>query len=158
MRAMRPSDVEAVTTLLNMPGFRFGTLRLPHQTVEETRKRLEMAQPGSISLVAVIGDMIVGDAGMTRLQGRRSHAASLGMGVHDAYAGRGIGSALLGELVDMADNWLDLKRLELTVYTDNAAAIGLYQKFGFEKEGQLKAFGFRAGQYVDAYTMARLKI
>lgn len=158
MRAMRPSDVEAVTALLNMPGFRFGTLRLPHQTVEETRKRMEAPQPGSINLVAVVGDVIVGNAGMSRLQGRRSHAASLGMGVHDAYAGQGIGSALLGELVDMADNWLDLKRLELTVYTDNTAAIGLYQKFGFEKEGMLKAFGFRAGQYVDAYTMARLKI
>ncbi len=61
-------------------------------------------------------------------------------------------------LVDTADNWLDIKRLELTVYTDNAAALALYKKFGFETEGQLKAFGFRDGTYVDAYTMARVRL
>ncbi|RWX24231.1 GNAT family N-acetyltransferase, partial [Rhizobium leguminosarum] len=48
--------------------------------------------------------------------------------------------------------------LELTVYTDNDVAIGLYRKFGFEQEGLLRAFGFRSGEYVDAYTMARLRL
>ncbi len=37
--------------------------------------------------------------------------------------------------MDLADNWLNLQRLELTVYSDNAAAIALYRKFGFEQEG-----------------------
>jgi putative acetyltransferase len=79
------------------------------------------------------------------------------MGVHDDFTGRGIGSALLAAIVDSADNWLDIKRLELTVYTDNDIAIGLYKKFGFEQEGILKAFGFRAGTYVDAYAMGRVR-
>ncbi len=56
----------------------------------------------------------------------------------------------------MADNWLNYTRLELTVYTDNAAALALYRKFGFEIEGTLKAYAFRDGRYIDAYTMARL--
>ncbi|MGZ2425175.1 RimJ/RimL family protein N-acetyltransferase [Rhizobium laguerreae] len=80
------------------------------------------------------------------------------MGVHDDFIGRGFGRILLGAMVDAADDWLDIKRLELTVYTDNDVAIGLYRKFGFEQEGLLKAFGYRAGQYVDAYTMARLRL
>lgn len=158
IRALRASDIEAVTALVNMPGFRFGTLRLPHQTVEETRKRLETVNPGQINIVAELDGEIVGDAGMMRYQARRSHAASLGMGVHDDFTGKGVGSALLGELIDMADNWLNLKRLELTVYTDNAAAIALYRKFGFEEEGLLKAFAFRSGSYVDAYAMARVRM
>jgi L-phenylalanine/L-methionine N-acetyltransferase len=33
--------------------------------------------------------------------------------------------------VDLADKWLNLTRLELEVYTDNAPAIRLYKKFGF---------------------------
>jgi putative acetyltransferase len=79
------------------------------------------------------------------------------MGVHDDFTRQGIGSALLGAIVDAADNWLDIKRLELTVFTDNAAAITLYRKFGFEEEGVLRSFAYRAGSYVDAYAMARIR-
>ena len=58
--------------------------------------------------------------------------------------------------LDLADNWLNLTRIELHVYTDNSAGIGLYEKFGFEVEGTHHRFAFRNGKYVDAYSMARL--
>jgi len=45
---------------------------------------------------------------------------------------------LLKEALDMADNWLNLVRLELEVYTDNLGAISLYKKFEFEVEGEKK--------------------
>jgi putative acetyltransferase len=79
------------------------------------------------------------------------------MGVHDDFIGRGIGAALLGELVEAADNWLAITRLELTVFTDNIPAIRLYEKFGFETEGTHKAFAFRHGIYADVFAMARLR-
>jgi hypothetical protein len=59
--------------------------------------------------------------------------------------------------IDIADNWLNYRRPELTVYTDNVAALTLYRKFGFELEGTHKDYAFRAGRYVDAYAMARLR-
>ena len=49
-----------------------------------------------------------------------------------------------------------LLRLELTVYTDNAAALRLYRKFGFDIEGTHRGFALRDGVFVDAYAMARL--
>jgi putative acetyltransferase len=157
IRAIRPSDADALTALVNLPGFRAGTLRPPYQSIEETRRHIEGDNPDAMRLVALIDDAIVGDIGMTRYRGRRNHAASIGMGVHDDFTGRGIGSALLAAVIEAADNWLDIRRLELTVYTDNDIAIGLYKKFGFEQEGILKAFGFRAGSYVDAYAMGRVR-
>ena len=78
------------------------------------------------------------------------------MAVHDEWKGKGIGSALMKAVIEMADNWLNLKRLELEVYTDNTAAIKLYEKFGFEIEGTLRKHAFRAGKYVDSYAMARI--
>ncbi|HEX4946421.1 MAG TPA: GNAT family N-acetyltransferase, partial [Blastocatellia bacterium] len=48
-------------------------------------------------------------------------------------------------------------RMELTVYTDNAAAIALYQKFGFEIEGTQRKAAFRDGVFVDTFLMARVK-
>ncbi|MBW9055399.1 GNAT family N-acetyltransferase [Rhizobium mesosinicum] len=157
VRALRISDAEAVTELMNLPGYRAGTLRPPFQSVDAVRKRMENPSSGALNLVVEFDGKLVANGGMNRFEGRRQHAASLGMGVHDDFTGRGIGTFLMAAMVDAADNWHDIKRLELTVYTDNDAAICLYEKFGFEREGLLRSFGYRDGQYVDAYTMARLR-
>lgn len=51
---------------------------------------------------------------------RRSHVATFGMGVNENYQGQGVASTLMQEMVNLCDNWLRIKRIELTVYTDNA--------------------------------------
>jgi putative acetyltransferase len=153
LRAPRPADAKALTELVNLPGFRFGTLRLPFQTPEEVRTWIGRA---SFGLVAVMEDKIVGQARLRRYVGRQSHVASLGIGVHDNWVRRGIGTALLEALLDTADRWLGIRRLELTVYVDNTHAINLYRRFGFEMEGTHRAYALRDGEYVDAHTMARL--
>jgi putative acetyltransferase len=40
---------------------------------------------------------------------------------------------------------------------DNAPAIALYKRNGFEIEGTHRDFAFRGGSFVDAYAMARIK-
>jgi putative acetyltransferase len=157
IRAMRQSDAEGLNALQNLPGFRFGTLRLPYQSVEDARKFIERQAAGHLGIVALVEDRIVGSAGLERLTGRRSHAGYLGMGVHDDYTRRGIGTALLRAVLDTADNWMNLTRLELTVFVDNAPAIALYERHGFETEGTLRAYAFRDGAFVDAYAMARIR-
>ena len=57
-------------------------------------------------------------------------------------------SVQMRTMLDVADNWLNLRRLELTVYVDNEAAIALYKKFGFIIEGRLRQDAFRAGEFV----------
>jgi len=157
IRARRPSDAEGIVTLHNLPGYRYGTLRTPHHTPDEIRKGIE-SQPANVTgLIALLDGRIVGDAGLTRFSNRRVHVGSIGMGVHDAYIGKGIGRALIGEVVALADDWFNLRRVELTVYTDNEPAIRLYEKNGFVTEGLMKEFAFRDGSYVDAYCMARIR-
>lgn len=80
------------------------------------------------------------------------------MGVHDDFQGRGVGSALMAAMISLADNWLNLRRIDLSVYVDNAPAIHLYEKFGFLIEGTARDFAFRNGVYIDAHMMARLRV
>ncbi|MDZ5451836.1 GNAT family N-acetyltransferase [Labrys sedimenti] len=157
IRATRLEDVDAITALANLPGYRAGTLRLPYQKPELARRWLESLGPEAFNLVAVLDGIIVGNAGLDRYSGRRSHAAGVGMGVHDDHRGKGIGTALLREITDAADQWLRIERLELTVFADNLQAIRLYERFGFEQEGILRNYAFRAGVLADAHLMARLR-
>jgi putative acetyltransferase len=156
IRARRPADAEAIADLVNLPGFRFGTMRRPFHSPEEVADWIEKTPATELHLVAVKGPLLIGQAGMYRFAGRQSHVAGLGMGVHDAWTGRGVGAALLEALIDSADNWLGIRRLQLTVYADNAPAIALYRRFGFEIEGTHRAYALRDGRYVDAHAMARL--
>lgn len=157
VRATRPTDCEELAALACLPGYRWGTLRLPYQTPEETRRFIENRPAGSVSLVVVLDGRIVANGGIDCHGGRRAHAASLGMGVHDDHQGRGIGSRLLSELLGVADNWLNLRRIELTVYVDNLAAIAIYKRCGFEIEGTHRDYAFRDGAFVDAHAMARVR-
>ncbi|MBV9971351.1 MAG: GNAT family N-acetyltransferase, partial [Xanthobacteraceae bacterium] len=128
IRAREPGDWQEIADLTSLPNVRFGTLRLPFTSREYWRRLMENPVDGHTSIVAVLEGRIVGVAGLIQGKGRRSHVAEIFMSVHDDHCGRGIGTALLGALVDAADNWLNLRRLELTVYVDNAPGIGLYRK------------------------------
>ena len=59
------------------------------------------------------------------------------------------GDALLNEILDLADHWLMLVRVELEVFSDNEGAIRLYESLGFQKEGLKRMATVRGGRYVD---------
>jgi putative acetyltransferase len=159
IRRAEPGDAEAVRRIFAGPLAQRGTLQLPYPTAEDWRKRLADLPPGTYELLACAAGEPVGQLGLHGNPNtpRRAHVASLGMAVRDDWQGKGVGTALMEAAVDMADRWLNLRRLELDVYTDNAAGIRLYKKFGFVIEGTLAQFAFRDGVYVDAHAMARLR-
>lgn len=158
IRATEPEDAEAIHALLRCPGVVRGTLQIPWRPLAYTRERFGSVRSDEHGLVALLDQRVVGHLGLQIVQNpRRRDVGKFGMAVHDDYQGRGVGSALMAAMVDLADNWLGLRRLELEVWADNAPAIRLYKKFGFEVEGTGRQFAYRAGELVDALFMARLK-
>lgn len=159
IRRLEPTDYLAVQKIFVGPKAIWGTSQLPFPSIELWRKKLAEPPPGLFSLVACVGDEIAGTLGIHTFPDnpRRRHVGQLGMAVRDDFQGKGVGSALMKEAVNLADKWINLSRLELEVYCDNSAAVALYKKFGFEVEGRLFKFSFRDGEYVDAFFMARLR-
>ena len=158
VRRAEPSDHEGVWRNFTDESAYSGTLQMPFPSQETWRERLSKVEDGNTMLVACEGDLIVGNAGLHGFPRypRRAHAAGIGMSVPREWQGKGVGTALMAAIVELADNWLGYARLELTVFTDNEAALALYRKFGFDIEGTHRGYALRDGAYVDSHSMARL--
>ena len=159
IRPIEPEDVVGLHAVLSCERVMHFTTHLPSTSVAGLRKRLaEEEAAGVMRFVAVADVRVVGSAVLRpRKNPRLAHTGDVGMTVHDDFAGRGIGGALMHKLVELADHYLSLRRLELTVTVDNERAIALYEKHGFVKEGRLRGHKLRDGGLVDAFVMGRLR-
>ena len=160
IRRCTVKDAAALTRIMASPAVQRNLMQLPFTSEEQWTQRLSEANaPGKadLHLLAERGGEVVGSAGLhPAAQIRRRHVAMLGISVAEAHHGTGVGHALMQALCDYADDWSQLLRIELTVFSDNARAIALYRRFGFEHEGLLRGYALRDGVYADCAAMARL--
>ncbi len=159
MRTARPGDGAAIAAMQGTESVRRGTIQLPFTPGRFWEKRLETNDAAQHHLrVAEHQGRLVG---LTGLHGegllRASHAWSFGMTVHPDVQGRGVGGALMRDILAIADGWLGATRVELEVYADNERAIRLYRSYGFELEGTKRCDTWRGEGYVDTLIMGRLR-
>ena len=159
IRRASADDAEAFAACFREEDAYSATLQVPYPSLDFWRKRLADLPDGDYLLVAEVDGRVVGHAGIHRAgtSPRRAHATVMGLTVHREWQGRGVGSALMQALTDLADKWLPVLRIELVVFTDNERAIALYRRFGFEIEGTHSGYALRDGRYVDTHTMARVR-
>jgi L-phenylalanine/L-methionine N-acetyltransferase len=157
IRKAEPTDADAIWKCYTAPMVVRNTLQMSYRSLESVRELLTKSGEGDHILVAVIDGEVVGVIGLhTSSRPRVNHKGEIGMMVRDDWQGKGVGTAMMRAVIDLADKWLNLARIELTVFKDNEPAIALYRKFGFEIEGTHRKYAFRDGEFMDAYTMARI--
>ena len=159
IRHIQMQDHEAVHQIFLSSPVINGTMRLPYQSLEYTNKRLSKSED-TVKLAACVNEEVVGYAELITYPNipRHRHAGEINMiVVHPGWRRKGVGQALMRAMIDLADNWLQLNRLSLTVWATNERAIHLYQKCSFVIEGTMQNYVFGQGKYTDAYLMARLK-
>ncbi len=154
IRAIRPDDAAAVTDIRHQPDVMRFTPSMPS---ERPRDFYGPLGPNDHVMVAEVDGRVVGFAGLHVRDGKRRHSAWLGIAVHDEFAGRGVGRALMHALLELADKWIGLVRVDLEADAANERAIAMYRRFGFVEEGRQKKAYFSDGSYVDAVLMARLR-
>jgi putative acetyltransferase len=157
LRPIRAEDAEALNAIRRSPKVMEFTLSLPSERVDFNRRFLEQLRADDHVLVAEVEGYVVGLAGLHVQPGKRRHVGSVGMAVRDDFHGRGIGRALLEALLDIADNYLGLLRVELEVLATNAPAIHLYETVGFVHEGRKRKGAVRRGRHEDVLVMGRVR-
>ncbi|HPR40732.1 MAG TPA: GNAT family N-acetyltransferase [Oscillospiraceae bacterium] len=163
IRPVRPEDADDINIIRRQPETARFMLAIPSERIEQSENFINNLRPNNYEFVAVVPqacgcERVIGMAGMEQgARPRTAHTAEFGICVHKDYQDQGVGTALLRQIIDLADNWLGLTRIELEVDVDNDRAIHLYQKFGFEIEGRKRMAVLRDGQYVDTYLMSRIK-
>lgn len=161
IRQARMEDAEAVRRIFNHEEVYPTTMQLPFSLLSRWERFLEKAEQGHHLLAAChpeTPDVLLGLIGLHPVADspRVAHVRTIGLSVHPDYAGQGIGSQLLKAAIDLADNWLNVTRLSLGVYSHNQRAIELYQRHGFVREGLCRGLSFGHGRYLDSLEMARL--
>jgi putative acetyltransferase len=159
IRAVGEQDHQAVHEILTSPHVLAGSMRLPLAPLQRTKERLAPA-PGTYQLAAETEGRVVGFGELVTYpdEPRHRHVGEINLvATHADWQGKGVGRALMEAMIDLADNWLNISRLGLIVFTDNTHAIRLYKSLGFTIEGTMPRLAFGAGAWMDAHMMGRLR-
>lgn len=157
IRPVRKDDAEALWGLSLQQGVYETTLTLPSDRLETRMERLAGLGPDEHWFVAEVNGAVAGLAGLDVGRGRLRHSGYIFVFVGQSVQGQGIGTRLLTALLDLADNWLLLRRVELTVLVENDRAKRLYERLGFEVEGRRKLSVIARGELKDEWLMARYR-
>jgi ribosomal protein S18 acetylase RimI-like enzyme len=105
-------------------------------TLETIRNRLGTAEDNFV-LGAFIDRQLIGMAGFFRRRGEkiRHRGGIWGVYVSEECRGKGVGRALLGELIGLVQLLPGMEQVALAVSSQNAGAKSLYESLGFEVYG-----------------------
>ena len=160
IRKAKVEDAHAIVTaeqeIAQTPGyFCSQPSELSEQNVIRTINVLGESENG-IYLVAEQEGKIAGHAFLEPLHLKSiCHVAQLSIGVHHGWQEKGIGTALMKQVIDWAKQSKTIEKIELNVRASNDRAIALYKKMGFIEEGRLKnRIKINESLYIDDVLMA----
>ena len=109
-------------------------------------------------LVAEARDEILGFAYAAAYRARPAYRFTIEDSVYvaDGLGGRGIGSALLGELIARCEKGPWRQMIAVVGDSANSGSIALHKRFGFEFAGTLRSVGFKHGRWVDTPILQRV--
>jgi phosphinothricin acetyltransferase len=126
--------------------------------VEELRRRHgDVLQRGLPWLVADFEGIVAGYGYCAPYRARSAYRYALedSVYVRPDMTGKGIGSALLGELVRLCEGLGYRQIVAVIGDSGNAASINLHAAFGFLRVGTLRSVGYKFNRWVDSVLMQR---
>ena len=130
---------------------------VPPSVAEMTARRESVLAAGLPYLVATVGDDVVGYSYATAYRARSAYRFTVedSVYVRNGLAGRGIGRALLAELIRCCEQGPWRQMIAVIGDSANTGSIGLHRALGFEDAGVLRSVGLKFGRWVDTVQMQR---
>jgi len=126
--------------------------------VHRQREHLRRLQQrtDSLALVAVHGDEIIGYLSLEPGRRRKiGHTIELGMSVREDWRRKGVGRGLIRRAEVWAMRNDRIEKISLNVFSDNEAALKLYESCGFVVEGRLIGQVKIGDEYQDLILMGK---
>ncbi len=159
VRDATPADMEAVQSIYAVHVLH-GTASFetePPTVAEMLRRREAVLAAGLPYLVASLDGSVVGYSYATAYRPRPAYRPTIENSVYvrDGLHGRGIGVALMTELLARCENGPWRQMVAAIGDSANAASIALHRRMGFEPAGVLRDVGFKHGRWLDSVLMQR---
>lgn len=125
-------------------------------TAQEMHSRLtKVIESGGYWLVVLEAGQVLGYCYLAPYRPRYAYRFTLedSIYMHPEAAGRGIGRALLGEALRLAEADGFRQVVSVIGNSENAASLALHRSLGFQLTGVLKSVGFKHGRWVDTVMM-----
>jgi len=159
IRPAKPDDLAAVDAIYShhvlkgLASFE----EVPPAREEIARRYQDVTSSGLPWIVAQYGDRIAGYGYCALYRTRSAYRYSLedSIYVHHEMHGRGIGSALLAELIRLCETAGYRQLIAVIGDSAHAASINLHAAAGFVRVGTLRSVGFKFGRWVDSVIMQR---
>ena len=158
LRPARLDDAEAIRQIYNVEVTTSTvTFDIMPRTLEEQLAYLTDRTGAHAVVVATDGDEVVGYAALSPWRSKPAYATSVedSVYVHPAHQGRGIGRALLAELVRVATAH-GFHAVFARIVGGHEASIRVHEGLGFEIVGTEREVGRKFGRWLDVVVMERL--
>lgn len=154
VRLARLDDAEAIRAIYNVEIGGVATFDLVERSVEDQQRWLVAHSGAHPAVVAVEGDVVVGFGSLSPFRDRPAYAPTVedSVYVERSWQGRGVGKALLKELLRLASVH-GFHSVIARIVGDNEPSIRLHRSCGFDLVGTEREVGRKLGRWLDVVEM-----
>jgi len=158
LRAIEEEDAEFLRDGVNHPEVRVWMGNTKPQSLDDEQDFIEesVSSDDSVNLLICKDEDAKGIISLTD-QDREGKVGELGIWIHPDFHGNGLGTEAAELLTDHAFNQLNYHKIYARAQKQNRPSIGVWEKLGFRREGELRDHTYAQGEYQNVIYLGMLR-
>lgn len=160
IRRAQTADLQQLLDIYNYEVLHgVATFDITPKSLDERRQWLEEHNIGNFPLIVAVDttDAVMGYASLSAYRTKEAYRQTAELSVYIApdHRGKGVASALLEAIIDIARRETDLHTIVSVITSGNDISRRLHEKFGFEFCGTMRDVGMKWGEWlgIDNFTL-----